>query len=122
MPQAHKVGEKTFVDYSGLKLQIWASNLQDIAYEAEIFVGVLGGSDLIFCTASKAQQLNDWIDAHRKMFEYYGGVTDLVVPDNLKSGVSKSHRYEPLCNRTYEECSQHYGLCHYASTQLQASR
>lgn len=110
MPQAHKVGEKTFVDYSGLKLQIWAPNLQDIAYEAEIFVGVLGGSDLIFCIASKSQQLHDWISVHRKMFEYYGGVTDLVVPDNLKSGVSKSHRYEPSCNRTYEECSQHYGF------------
>ena len=109
MPQIHKAGDKSFVDYSGLKLTIWSLNLQDIAFEAELFVGALGASDLIFCTLTKTQQLHDWIGSHCDMFKYYGGSSSLIVPDNLKSGVSKPHRYEPSCNSTYEELAQHYG-------------
>ena len=60
-------------------------------------------------TLTKTQQLPDWISSHNKMFQYYGGVSKLLVPDNLKSAVTKAHRYEPLCNLTYEECAQHYG-------------
>ena len=109
MPQFYKAGEQTFVDYSGLTVPIWSTNLQEKLYQAEIFVSVLGASDLVFCIASKSQNLADWIEAHCKMFEYYGGATELIVPDNLRSAVSKAHRYEPLCNRTYEEMARHYG-------------
>jgi len=108
MPQVHKAGEKIFVDYSGLKVPIWSTNLQEILFEAEIFVAVLGASDLIYCTATKSQQLSDWIAAHNNMFAYYGGSTELLVPDNLRSGVSRAHRYEPTCHVTYEEMAQHY--------------
>ena len=109
MVQSHKAGEKVFVDYSGLTFPIWKTNLTEIAFYAEIFVSVLGASDLIFCLATKSQQLEDWIDAHNQMFKYYGGVSSLIVPDNLRSGVTKAHRYEALCNRTYEEMAEHYG-------------
>lgn len=108
MPQAHKAGDKLFVDYSGLTVPIWTTNLQAIQFQAEIFVGVLGASDLIFCAASENQQLENWVEAHCQMFHYYGGVTALIVPDNLRSGVNKAHRYEPLCNLTYEEMARHY--------------
>lgn len=108
MPQHHKAGEKVFVDYSGLKVAIHTMNLQDIAFEAEIFVGVLGASDLIYCEASQTQQLSDWINSHQRMLTYYQGVPDLIVPDNLRSGVTQSNRYEPLCNMTYEEFAHHY--------------
>lgn len=108
MPQTHKSGEKTFVDYSGLTVPIYSTNLQKVVYEAEIFVGVLGASDLIYCEATQTQKLPEWISAHQHMFQYYQGVTELVVPDNLRSGVTKSGRYEPLCNATYEECATHY--------------
>lgn len=108
MPLTHKAGESLFVDYSGLKHPVWHTNLQTVDYEAEIFVGVLGASDLIFCVATQSQQLEDWINAHNLMFEYYQGVSALLIPDNLRSGVTKAHRYEPLCNRTYEDLAGHY--------------
>ncbi len=109
MPQVHKAGEKVFVDYSGLKVPIWSTNLQTILFEAEIFVSVLGASDLIFCIASKTQQIPDWIEAHNKMFTYYGGTTELIVPDNLRSAVNHAHRYEAKCQTTYSELARHYG-------------
>ncbi len=109
MPQIHKAGEKIFVDYSGLTLPIWSTNLQTIIFEAEIFVAVLGASDLIFCTASKTQALPEWIEAHNKMFAYYGGTAELLIPDNLRSAVNHAHRYEPQCQTTYSELARHYG-------------
>lgn len=109
MHQHHVAGEKLFVDYSGLTVPIWETNLQSIAFHAEIFVSVLGASDLIFCVATKTQQLEDWIVAHTNMFDYYGGVPQLLVPDNLRSAVTKADRYEPSCNRTYEDMAEHYG-------------
>ena len=57
MPQSHKAGEKVFVDYSGLTVPIYATNLQEVLYHAEVFVGVLGGSDLIYCEATKSQKI-----------------------------------------------------------------
>jgi len=109
MPQTHKAGEKVFVDYSGLTVPIWSTNLQDILFKAEIFVSVLGASDLIYCVATKTQQIPDWIQSHNSMFHYYGGVTELMIPDNLRTGVTRAHRYEPQCQLTYEEFAQHYG-------------
>ena len=109
MVQSYPAGEKVFVDYSGATFPIWNTRLTEIAFEAELFVSTLGASDLIFCLATKSQRLEDWIDAHNKMFQYYGGVSALIVPDNLRSGVSKAHRYEALCNRTYDELAEHYG-------------
>ena len=108
MPQIHKAGEKIFVDYSGLTVPIWSTNLQTIIFEAEIFVAVLGASDLIFCTASQTQALPEWIEAHNKMFDYYGGAAELLIPDNLRSAVNHAHRYEPQCQSTYGELARHY--------------
>jgi len=109
MPQTHHAGDKAFVDYSGLTIPIWETNLQEIHFQAEYFVAVLGASDLIFCVASPSQKLEDWIDVHNQMFHYYGGVVNVLVPDNLRSAVTSTHRYEPLCNRTYDEMAEHYG-------------
>lgn len=109
MPQVHKAGDKAFVDYSGLTIPIWSKNFQEVESHAEVFVGVLGASDLIFAHATQTQQLADWVNAHTRMLNYYGGVPAALVPDNLRSAVSKAHRYEPACNQTYEEFAQHYG-------------
>ncbi len=109
MVQSHDAGDKVFVDYSGLTFPIWKTNLKEIDFYAEIFVSVLGASDLVFCLATQSQKLEDWIYAHNKMFIYYGGVSSLIVPDNLRSAVTKAHRYEALCNRTYDEMAEHYG-------------
>jgi transposase len=74
-----------------------------------LFVAVLGASNYTYAEASASQQLECWIGSHVRCFEAMAAVPALLVPDNLRSGVSKSHRYEPLLNRTYSEMAAHYG-------------
>ncbi|MGB0898630.1 MAG: IS21 family transposase, partial [Psychrobium sp.] len=93
---------------AGKRIPYTDSNTGKIHY-AEIFVGVLGYSQLIFAKAIPSQKLEDWIEVHQDMLHYYGGVPQIVVPDNLKSAVTKAGRY-PEVNRSYNELSQHYGF------------
>ncbi len=107
MRQIHKAGEKAFVDYSGMQME-WIDNNGEI-FKAEIFVGCLGASQLTFAEATATQQLDDWITSHIHMFEFFGGVPKIVVPDCLKSAVKKAHRYDPDINATYQHFSEYYG-------------
>ena len=107
MLQVHKAAEATYVDYSGQTVSIFEETGR-IAYQAQIFVAVLGASSYIFCEATQSQKLEDWIASHVRMSEYFGGVTQYWVPDNLKSGVRKADRYEPLINETYSTLANHY--------------
>ena len=107
MRQKHKAGEKSFVDYSGMRLE-WINANGEIL-PAEIFVGCLGASQLIYVEATATQQLQDWISSHINMFEFFGGVTEITVPDNLRSGVTKAHRYDPDINANYQHFAEHYG-------------
>lgn len=109
MRQKHKAGEKIFVDYAGMTM-LWLDPISGEIYEAQIFVGCLGASQFIFAKAYASQKLPDWIDAHIHMFEYFGGVSEIIVPDNLKSGVSKAHWYDPDININYQHLSEHYGI------------
>ncbi len=109
MRQKHKGGEKAFVDYAGMTLD-WIDIKSGEIFTAQIFVGCLGASQLIYTEATKTQQLPDWIDSHIHMFEYFGGVPDIVVPDNLKAGVTKAHRYDPDINANYQHFAEHYGV------------
>lgn len=109
MRQRHEPGEKLFVDYSGKKIGIVDSTTGEIL-EAEIFVGVLGASNLTFAEATWSQALRDWIGSHVRMFRIFGGVPKLIVPDNLKSGVHKASFYDPEINRSYGKMADHYGV------------
>src|SRR5215204_259554 len=109
MRQIHKAGEKTFVDYAGMKMP-WIEMSTGEIHEAEIFVGCLGASQYIFVEATKSQQLPDWIEAHIHMFEFFGGVSEMLVPDNLLSAVTKAHRYDPDINANYQHFAEHYGI------------
>jgi transposase len=109
MRQIHKAGEKTFVDYAGMKIP-WIDLTTGEIHEAEIFVGCLGASQLIYIEATATQQLPDWIQSHVNMFEYFGGVSEILVPDNLKSGVTQAHRYDPDINANYQHLCEHYGI------------
>jgi transposase len=71
---------------------------------------VLGASNYTFAEATWTQGLADWMGSHMRAFEFIGGVPEIVVPDNLKSGVTKTCRYEPGVNITYEEMAGHYGV------------
>ncbi len=108
MRQVHRAGEKLFVDYSGNKPRIVDPATGEVT-EVELFVAVLGASNLTYVEATHTQTVADWIGSHVRAFEVIGGVTAAVVPDQLKSGVTVACRYEPGIQRTYEEMACHYG-------------
>lgn len=108
MRQVHRAGEKTFIDYSG-KRPHWVDGKTGEVVYAELFVAALGASGYTYSEATATQQLHDWMAAHVHMQEYFGGSSELWVPDQLRSGVTKTCRYEPLVNRSYQELATHYG-------------
>ncbi|OEU61721.1 MAG: integrase [Desulfuromonadales bacterium C00003094] len=108
MRQVHKAGEKLFVDYAGQTLPIVDPHTGEIS-QAQIFVAVMGASNYTFAEATHSQDLSDWLGSHRRSFAFFGGVPQIVVPDNLKSGVSKACRYEPDLNPSYQDLAEHYG-------------
>lgn len=108
MRQVHRAGEKAFVDFAGSKPQLVDPETGAVR-EAELFIGVLGASSLTYGEAVESQALEPWIGAHVHMFEAWEGVPEIVVPDNLKSGVTTPCRYEPEINRSYGEMAAHYG-------------
>jgi transposase len=109
MRQDHKAGEKLFIDYAGMTVPVIDPRTGE-ERQAEIFVSVLGASNYTYCEATWTQALPDWIASHVRAFIFFGGVPEVLIPDNLKSGVHKAHRYEPEINRTYADLAQHYGV------------
>jgi len=109
MRQHHVAGDKLFVDYSGKRIGIVDPATGEIR-EAEIFVAVLGASNLTYAEATWTQKLPDWTGAHVRMFRFLGGTPRLLIPDNLKSGVNKASFYDPEINRTYGALAAHYGV------------
>ena len=109
MRQEHRAGEKLFVDYAGQTMEIIDPGTGEVK-KAEIFVATLGASNLIYCEATWSQGLPDWIGSHVRTFAFLGGVPEVVVPDNLKSGVSKTCRYEPDINPSYQDMADQYGV------------
>jgi transposase len=108
MRQEHRAGEKMFIDFAGQTVPI-VDRATGVITEAELFVTVLGASNYLYAEAFPSQELPYWIAGHAHALSFYGGASRLWVCDNLKSGVTKAHRYEPLINRTYEEMAAHYG-------------
>jgi len=106
--QPHPAGERTFVDWAGMTIPL-ADPQTGQTRPAYLFVAVLGASNYTFAEAFENMQLPCWIEAHVHAFEYFGGVTRLVVPDNPKTGTTHACRYEPELNRSYEELAAHYG-------------
>ena len=109
MRQVHKAGEKTFIDYAGPTVPVINPDTGEIR-QAAIFIAVLGASNYSFAEATWGQSLCDWLESHVRAFEFFGGTTTIVVPDNLKSAVSKACRYEPEMNRTYNTMAEHYSV------------
>ena len=103
----HKAGEKMFVDFCGDKLQIVDTGTGEIK-DVEVFVAILGCSQLTYVEAVYSQTKEDFIQCCRNAFEYFGGVPKAVVPDNLKAAVTKSSKYEPILNETFANFAEHY--------------
>ncbi|MFZ4126223.1 MAG: IS21 family transposase [Rickettsiales bacterium] len=108
MRQTHQAGEKVFVDYAGPTIDIIDPDTGEIR-TAQLFVGVLGASNYTYIEATWDQKLSNWVGSHVRMFEFFGGVPLLVVPDNLKAAVTRACRYEPDINPTYADCIAYYG-------------
>jgi len=108
MRLTHKAGEKLFVDYTGQTIPIVDRKTGEIK-NAEIFVATMGASNYTYAEATWTQSLPDWIMSHVRTFVFLGGVPEIIVPDNLKSGVKNPCRYEPDINPTYNDMANHYG-------------
>jgi transposase len=107
MRQDHRAGEKCFVDYAGHTMPV-VNRLTGEIKDAQVFIGVLGATSYTYAEASESQGLSDWIASHVHMFEFMGGVPAVLVPDNLKSGVSRACYYDPDINPTYQDMARHY--------------
>ncbi len=106
--QSHVPGERLFVDYSGQTVSVIDPVTAEVR-QAQIFVAALGASSYTYVDATWTQGLADWTGSHVRCFEFMGGVAELLVPDNLKSGVTKPNFYDPDINPTYREMAAHYG-------------
>jgi len=101
-------GERVEVDYAGDTLE-WIELSTGEIHKGYVFVSGLGFSQLLFAWAAEDTRSRNWLIAHRRMFEFYGGVAHVTVPDCLKQGVLKCHLYDPDLNPGYAELAAHYG-------------
>jgi transposase len=109
MRQCHVGGEKMFVDYCGQTVPLTDPRTGEIR-QAQVFVAVMGASSYTFAEATMSQALPDWLASHVRAFQFFGGLPAIVVPDNLRSAVAKSCRYEPQINPSYLELANHYNV------------
>jgi transposase len=107
--QEHLAGEKLFIDYAGQTVPIIDPGTGKIGLAAQVFIATLGASNYSYAEATASQTLPDWIKSHIRALEFFGGVPQILVPDNLKSGVTHPCRYEPDVNPTYTDLANHYG-------------
>jgi len=103
----HKAGDKVYIDYAGKKLPYVDLETGELC-QADVFVSILGASQLIYVDASTGQKKEDLVSSVQEAFTYYEGVPQAIVPDNLKSAVKKSHRYEPTINELFQDFADHY--------------
>jgi transposase len=102
-------GERVEIDWAGGIIP-WADPKTGQVFEARVFIGVLGFSQLFFATAKEDMKSRNFLECHQEMFESFGGLPRIVVPDCLKTGVSKCHLYDPDLNAAYSDLAAHYGV------------
>jgi transposase len=107
MRKVYKAGEQMLVDWAGLTMKHTEGNGNEKA--AYVFVAILPASSMLFAQAFADMKMESWIEGHAKAFEYFGGVSRLLVPDNAKTAVTKASRYEAELNKTYKEMADFYG-------------
>lgn len=107
MRMEHKAGDKMYVDFVGDRLQLVDEHTGEIR-NVEVFVAILGASQLTYVEAVMTQQKEDFILACENALHYFGGVPSAIVPDNLKAAVTKSSKYEPIINETFADFAAHY--------------
>ena len=109
MHMVHKAGDKMFIDFAGEKLQVVDPTTGEIK-KVEVFVAILGASQLTYVEAVESQRMEDLIMASENALHFFGGAPLAIVPDNLKSAVTKSSRFEPQINENFQALADHYGM------------
>ena len=107
MRQIYKAGEKCFVHYAGVVVNIPGPRTGEVT-KAQVFVGIMGASNYILAEATASQTLPDWLGSHTLMLEFFGAVPEIIAPDNLRSGVSMACRYDPEVTPAYQQWANHY--------------
>lgn len=103
----HQAGDKMFVDYTGKKLRLTNKRTGEKT-PVEVFVAVLGASQYTYVEARMSQKKEDFITCVENALHFFGGVPEAIVPDNLRSAVTKANRYEPVINETFKDFADHY--------------
>lgn len=109
MHMDHKAGDKIFVDFTGEKLPLVDPASGEVK-AMEVFVAILGASQLTYVEAVESQRVEDFIGCCENALHYFGGAPNAIVPDNLKSAVIKTNRYEPKLNENFEAFADYYGM------------
>jgi len=103
----HKASDKLFIDYAGKTLSIVDKDTREIS-EVQFFVAILGSGQYTYAEASPTQQKEDFIASVENALCFMSGVPAAIVPDNLKSVVKKSNKYEPTINETFLDFAEYY--------------
>ena len=104
----HKPGEALQVDWAGTTAHVLDTSTGELL-DAYLFVAVLPYSGYAYVEAFLDMKQDAWITAHVNAYRFFGGVTRILTPDNLKTGVIKNSRSETIINKAYQEMSEHYG-------------
>lgn len=108
MHMNHKSGDKMYIDYAGKTLAVTDKKSGEIK-SVQFFVAILGASQYTYAEASLSQQKEDFVRSVENALHFFQGVPAAIVPDNLKSAVIKSSRFEPTLNETFADLAEHYG-------------
>ncbi|MGI9376187.1 IS21 family transposase [Eoetvoesiella caeni] len=103
MRQIHRAGEKLFIDYAGPTIALTDGS------RAHIFVAALGASSYTYACATPRETMVDWLESTARALTFFGGVPQLIVPDNPKAMIADANRYEPRSNDTVLDFARHYG-------------
>lgn len=109
MRNVHVGGERMQVDYVGLKIRIVNPETGEV-FMAPVFVAVLPASNYTYAEAQSGENQCNWNNGHVRAFGFFGGVVKIVVPDNLKTGVTRPDYYEPSINLSYQELAEYYQI------------
>ena len=107
MRQSHRAGEKMFIDYAGTTIALSEHGVE--VGRASIFVATMAASGYSFCLATPRQTAADWLHASASALTFFGGVPQLIVPDNPRALVTQANRYEPLLTDSVLDFARHYG-------------
>lgn len=110
MRRHYRAAEAMFVDYAGMKIDIFEPTTNNLLFAAPIFVATLAVSNRTYAEATENASMVHWLGSHERAFRYFGGVTEQLIPDNAKTGVKEACHYDPELNPTYRDFAEYYKI------------